>query len=291
MRKNILKISILVYISILNNEFLFSQNVLITEIMYRPSSLCCEYVEIYNNSGELLNIKNWKIGDLKSEEGIEFISEDFFFPAGNYAVIAEDSSFFDVFTTDVSKIIICDKLPALNNTGDLVILKNSTGKTIDSVFYFKEWGNETGRSIERKTLTGSSNDPLDWALSTDFSGGTPGRQNSIFFVSGNKNVNIELVPDPFSPDNDGFEDELCVKIELPFDRARLNLKIFDRYGRFIKTILNGYEIGQKFSVIWDGKNEDGHYVNTGIYILLLEVLNEKEKFFESYKKTVVVYNK
>ena len=290
MRKTILKTFFLICILIFTMKYLYSQDVLITEIMYRPSTFSCEYIELYNNSREIINLKNWKIGDMRNSTGVEFVHEDFFLPDKRYLVIAEDSSFFDIFSTEISRVIIFNKLPALNNDGDLIILKNSFDEMIDSVLYSDEWGSEVGRSLERKTIHGSSNDPSNWSLCADFSGGTPGKQNSMFFVSDKKNVNIELSPDPFSPDSDGFEDELHIKIELPFDRARTNIKIFDRYGRFINTLLNGYEIGQKFSFNWNGKSENGNLVKTGIYILLIEILSEKEKFFESYKKTVAVFN-
>jgi len=140
-------------------------------------------------------------------------------------------------------------------------------------------------------LTGSSNKPGIWGTCTEFSGGTPGSENSIIYNPEIQNVKIHLKPETFSPDNDGFEDNVEIDIEIPFDEARININIFDRYGRSIRTLLNSYNIGQRYSVYWDGKNNNGNFVNTGIYIILIEVLSEKEKYLKSFKETVAVYRK
>ena len=114
--------------------------------------------------------------------------------------------------------------------------------------------------------------------------------NSIIYDPGRREAELILVPDPFSPDGDGFEDDLKITIKIPFDRARVNLEVYDRYGRLISNLLNSYEIGQTFFLVWNGTNNNGIKLKTGIYIILLEILSEKEKYLKKIKKTVAVFN-
>ncbi|MFC1724693.1 lamin tail domain-containing protein [candidate division KSB1 bacterium] len=267
-----------------------AQNVIVNEIMYNPVSLSCEYIEIYNKNNIEINLKNWRIGDKNKPDGTVISSEDVFLYPQCYFVIVKDNTIFSVFNIEVEKVIMCPGLPALNNTGDLVIIKDGNHFTIDSVYYFSAWGGEKGRSLERKSFSGESNLLSNWGTCTGFSGGTPGEENSILYDPGLKESDLTFSPDPFSPDGDGFEDVLRIKISIPFDRARVNLEIYDRYGRLIANLLNSYEIGQNFSLEWNGKNKNGKVAATGIYVLLLEILNEKEKYIKRIKKTVVLYN-
>ncbi|MBK8722489.1 MAG: lamin tail domain-containing protein [Saprospiraceae bacterium] len=75
--------------------------------------------------------------------------------------------------------------PSLTNTGDKLILVDTTGKEIHSIQYSDAWYGSTlkkngGYSLELKNPDNicdlSSN---NWSGSNDFSGGTPGKANSI----------------------------------------------------------------------------------------------------------------
>ncbi|MFM6976512.1 MAG: lamin tail domain-containing protein [Sphingobacteriaceae bacterium] len=75
--------------------------------------------------------------------------------------------------------------PSLNNAGDMLTLKNDKGIIINKVNYTDSWykdgiKKQGGWTLElinpKATCTGIQN----WAASTDLSGGTPGKANSIY---------------------------------------------------------------------------------------------------------------
>jgi hypothetical protein len=75
--------------------------------------------------------------------------------------------------------------PTLNNDGDNITLRNPLYRTIDSVKYALDWyrdadKQEGGWSLEMIDPNNVCGEGENWAASEDPSGGTPGRQNSIF---------------------------------------------------------------------------------------------------------------
>jgi hypothetical protein len=84
----------------------------------------------------------------------------------------------------------------------------------------------------------NSNDPLNWSSSADKLGATPSKQNSIFSINLNKASKISVSPNPFSPDNDGFEDFTTINYNLTQIISQIRIKIFDSRGRLVRTLVN-----------------------------------------------------
>ena len=66
-------------------------------------------------------------------------------------------------------------------------------------------------------------------------------------------------PNPFNPST-------TVQFELP-QLSKVNLVIFDLLGRKVKTLVNKSVAPGKYEVQWDGRNEGGVPISSGIYIL------------------------
>jgi flagellar hook assembly protein FlgD len=65
------------------------------------------------------------------------------------------------------------------------------------------------------------------------------------------------------------------------------IKVFDSEGRPVKNILNNELIGNSGNSIWDGTTEDGLQLNTGMYIVWMEVFTE-DGIIEGFKQVVVL---
>jgi flagellar hook assembly protein FlgD len=98
-------------------------------------------------------------------------------------------------------------------------------------------------------------------------------------------------PNPFSPDNDGFEDFTVINYNLKQITAQVRIKIYDSQGRLVRTLLNNAASGSSGSVIFNGLNDAGHALRIGIYIIFLEALNENIGVLETMKTVVVVARK
>ncbi len=76
------------------------------------------------------------------------------------------------------------------------------------------------------------------------------------------------VPNPFNPTTQ-------IRFELPA-ATQVSLKVIDVSGRVVKTLLVGMESAGVKEVMWDGSNENGQSVASGIYFMHLEAGSESE---------------
>ena len=181
----------------------------------------------------------------------------------------------------------------LNNDGDDVLLLDHTGSVVDSVSYSPSWHSPgvvdaTGRSLERIRPRGRSNDARNWSTCARPVGGTPGRRNSIFADSFSSPGRLSFRPNPFSPDGDGFEDFTVIHYSLPFEVSSISIRIFDVNGRLIRRLANNELGGATGDVVWDGRDEEKEKARIGIYVVLLEAINQYNGVIVTSKRVVVL---
>ena len=73
-------------------------------------------------------------------------------------------------------------------------------------------------------------------------------------------------PNPFNP-------ETVIKYQLPID-SKVTIKIYDLLGNEIRTLVDGKQPAGSHSVVWDGKNNFGASVTSGIYFYQINANNE-----------------
>ncbi|MBL0741866.1 lamin tail domain-containing protein [Chryseolinea lacunae] len=157
------------------------KDLLISEIFADPSPKIrlpeAEYVEVYNRSGTPFSLKNWRLTDGSTAATLP----EFILLPGDFAVLTSASTGF----TEVHNALFIANFPTLNNGSDFVVLKDERGVTIDSVRYLADWFGDADKQqggwaleiIDPENLCGGAK---NWTASDDPSGGTPGRQNSVF---------------------------------------------------------------------------------------------------------------
>ncbi len=151
-------------------------DILVNEIMYAPVGDEPEWVELYNNSPDTINLKNWKISDSNVSTKTLISASDYFVAPNSYQVIAKDAN-FALLHPDI--IFIISNFSALNNTtSDAVVIYDRLTNTIDSLMYAPSWGGQNGKSLERIDFYESGTIASNWKTSLDLSGRTPGKINS-----------------------------------------------------------------------------------------------------------------
>jgi len=272
-------------------------DMVINEIMYDPGSENSEFIEFLNLSDDSVNVGGWEIVD---ENGNKFklSTTPLLVPANSFFLLAADSLVIYKYGLDESvlKSIVGVSSLGLVNTGELILLKDVKGNTIDSVLYSDKWQNDNfvstkNISLERINPNLGSNDASNWSSSVTSIGATPGEQNSIYTINTNTASNISVSPNPFSPDNDGFEDFTIINYKLTQATSQVQLKIFDNKGRLVRSLANNQASGSSGSIIFDGLDVDGQTLRIGIYIIFLEAINEGSGVIETMKTVVVVARK
>ncbi len=276
----------------------YSKNqIIINEIMFDPDADNAEFIELYNNTDDFIELGGFGMFDDKNYN--EQVSPYLYSLAPNeYFIIASDSSFFAQYPlVDEGKVnIVNGSNLGLSNDEDIISIKDFFGNTIDSLNYKTDWHNPNilntkNRSLERLNPDLLTNDASNWSTSVKPAGATPGEQNSIFVEQLISESNISISPNPFSPDNDGFEDFTSINYSLSKPIAQVRIKIFDSKGRLVRTLSNNQSIGSNGSIIFDGLNDNGNPLKLGIYIVYMEVVDAQNGSTESFKEAIVVARK
>jgi hypothetical protein len=147
-------------------------DVKINEIMYNPnteqgSDSNMEWIELYNNDVEAVNISGWTIDNNP-------ISDKVMEP-GDYVVLARNKTAFEAYYGVLPCSVIATTFVLNNDPGDTIVLSNSTGAEVDNLTYNASWGaNGNGKTLERNVA--------GWLVDSLPDGGTPCKLNSVKFV-------------------------------------------------------------------------------------------------------------
>ncbi|MCP5045951.1 MAG: MBL fold metallo-hydrolase [bacterium] len=145
-----------------------------------------EWIELYNNSPVMVDVSGWKITDNNGSGSSFVIPAGSTIESGTFFTIANDSTGFDdLYGYDAD---VYGDLPALNNSGEAIILYNKTGTEMDAVAMEggstggtpTGWGSttapsaSTGDTIVRSDETDDNDTYSDWT--TDTNNGYPQTQ-------------------------------------------------------------------------------------------------------------------
>ncbi len=172
--------------SLTSTDFLYfvplpvsKKDIIISEFMADPSPVVglpeSEFVELFNRSSNPVDLQGWKLSDGTTTA----VLPSFILMPASRCVIAPTST-ASLFSSAISG----SNFPSLNNSGDNIILKNSSGWLIDSITYSPTWYHsdekkDGGWSLEIVDPENLCEEEGNWTASENAQGGTPGFQNSV----------------------------------------------------------------------------------------------------------------
>ncbi|MFH1700957.1 MAG: gliding motility-associated C-terminal domain-containing protein [Candidatus Zixiibacteriota bacterium] len=268
---------VLMLISVMSSPNILGE-VRINEFLANPSGdLESEWIELYFGADTTIDLSKYAIGD---NLGWANISDTGIFISGSaYIIVAQNKSSFLNYYYDFEGIVIePEGWKILNNSGgDKIRLGIIDSPPLDS-FYYEEVFPEN-RSWERYVdAMGESY----WGQSYDKTGSSPGRANS-FVPFRPDGIEIEITPDPFSPNGDGFEDNAFITYDIP-PGSSFDLFIYDISGRKLRTLFESSETipGE---IEWDGTDDNNQMLAVGIYILYARIQGDED---HEQKRTIVI---
>lgn len=260
-------------------------SVAINEVLFNPAPGGVDYVEIFNGSGNIINVKDCYIASRSDNGNIgpaKQISTNhrLIFP-GEYLVITEDPLAVQqqYLAKDPSVFATITTLPSLpDDKGNLVLL-NTQGQIIDELSYDAHWhfkliNNQEGVSLERISYQQPTQNPANWHSAATTAGyGTPGYTNSQYRSDTSFTGTISITPPLFSPDNDGLDDVLTIAYQFPEPGYVCNITVFDATGRPVGYIARNALCGRQGYFRWDGLNDKNGRLPIGVYVIYTEVFN------------------
>jgi len=281
-------------------EEVFANEIVINEVLYDPKDNGVDYIELYNRSLKVFDLKNLNLANRDTINNtlidIKSVSEEGYllFP-GDYVVLSTNSVKVKTqyFTSNPNAFIEMSSFPSFNNDGGVVIILKKNNDIVDEMKYnpsmqFPLLNSVDGVSLERINYDRPSADITNWNSAAENAGfGTPAYKNSQY-SKGEQNENpISIEPEVFSPDNDGINDVVNISFIFGTSNYVANVTIYDANGRLIKKLIKNELLGTSGAFSWNGVNDDNEKAKIGIYIIHFEVFDLEGKV-KHYKKTCVL---
>ena len=276
-----------------------SLDVIINELLFNPPTGGNEYVELYNRSDKVIDLRYLSVTSRRPSDGsfnkpYPLTSLPLFLQPGEYVVVTKSQDLVCSFFTcrEESFFVEPEGMPSIANTGGcVVILNNVTGEIVDQFYYTESMhskgiSNKKGVALERVRFEVASDYPENWLSATTQSGyGTPGyvnsqhQEGSSIPVIENNNIRIEYP----SVTGDSY------RIHYQLDQAGYNCRLFiyDSLGRMVCKLIDNELLNAQGTIYWNGQGDSNRKLNAGVCIVYMEVFNTSGDV-RQLKKPVVI---
>jgi hypothetical protein len=278
-------------------------DILFNEILFNPLPGDPDYLELYNRSEKIIDVSRLQIvsqNDITGDksEAVPLCDESkCLLPGWYYAITTNPKRISErYFSADPQNLFETGSMPSMSVDKGHLILYNRELEKIDELMYdddmhYSLLSTHEGVALEKTNPDSRSEERANWHSATQSSGwGTPGAQNSVFDEMTTVSEEVVLSSSKITPDNDGNEDFLSIRMKLSGNGNVISVMVFDETGSFIRKLASNLYAGTEASLIWDGTADDGSPVSTGIYIVLITRYNDSGKTSKWKKVCTVIRN-
>lgn len=266
-------------------EFVLAEKVkanelVLNEVLFNQPVGGVDFVEIYNATDKFVNLQNWKLGNVEDGEirNLKLITDE---------ILIIEPQGYRVFTENIeqlkrqysqgadSNFVKINDLPTYNDGEGTVVLMDDSGN-YERLDYHKDWhfaliDDQNGVSLERINPEDPTNDRHNWHSAAAPQFGTPGYRNSQFLGKIQNTANCMEVENPlFTPDGDGFQDFMLLRLKCLPAGAVGNIRVFDLAGIEIKRLAQNQTLSTETAIRWDGTDESGQKARVGYYLVHIQ---------------------
>jgi hypothetical protein len=276
-----------------------SQAVVINEILFNPKPDGYDYIELYNRSNHIIDVKQLRIAGRNATGQFTAITqlsaEPFLLFPGEYHVFTENSAWLQQQYLVKNKAVMSQvaSLPSMPDDKGILVLLNAQGAVVDELHYEEKWhfalvNNKEGVALERINYNQPTQDPANWTSAASTAGfGTPGYQNSQLMADVQASGQVTIEPPVFSPDNDGYNDYAAIAYTLNEPGYVANIRIFDAAGRRVRYLAQNATLALNGQFRWDGLDDNRNKLPVGNYIVVTELFNLQGKT-KKFKQVVTL---
>jgi len=258
-----------------------------------------DYLELYNRSNKIIDLKDLKVGyggDTLPQKAIFACSKGRQMPPESYIVLCRQkaTTIEQYICRDENALIECDSLPDFAIAQGIIHITDRSLRPIDRLNYSDEMHYDKllstkGVALERLYADRPTQDENNWRSAAESAGyGTPGYQNS---QSGNalETDGFEVIPEVFSPNNDGLEDYCEIICKLTEAENQMNIVLYNNRGYLVKHLANNILCGSEAWFRWDGTDDNEQPAPAGMYVAQIECWNLHSGKRTRKRKVVSIY--
>ena len=261
-------------------------DIVINEILFNPLENGVEFVEIYNRSHKIIDLRTLRLsnfrnnGDMDTGRVVSPLGKQLF-PQQYMVLTTKPEVVQNQYHCPKPENFICmNSLPNYANTRGTVILLRDIDLEVIDLFTYNEkmhyplLRSYKGVSLERIHFDRKTQDEFNWHSAASTAGyATPGDKNSAFSENITQTSHFEVYPETFSPDGDGYNDNLNIAYSFPQAGYRASIYIYNVAGKRLRTLINNQLLETEGYFTWDGIIDGGIKASIGTYIILIEYWN------------------
>jgi hypothetical protein len=266
----------------------------ITEIMYHPDDWNgvdgddFEFIEIKNTGRYLIDLSGVSF---TSGISFSFLNGETISP-GQFIVLATDE---EAFTARYGSAPYATFEGKLDNAGERVTLSDSLGRQIFTVDYNDKYPWPTaadgeGYSLVPKfsNINANPDDAANWRASR-YRGGSPGVDDSLAVNPTSVETIGESGPARFYLSHNypnPFNSSTSIRYTLP-EKSDVRMDVYNTKGQLVKSLLNVTQQPGEYVFFWDGRDDLGNDVPSGIYFYRVTMSNQGRQIEKANKMVLI----
>lgn len=276
-------------------------DVLLSEILSNPRTGGVDFVEIYNNTNQIIDLKDLQLANADASgnpASIKNIStSSVYVLPKTYWVLTTNPTIIEQHyeVKFPNQFVQVSSFPSFNNDkGTVILLKGKEELerfAYNESMHIKLLRDGDGVSLERVSFladVSTANNFKSAAQSVGFA--TPTYRNSQEEDLNTIKNKVSLTSKTFSPDEDGFEDLLQINYEFVNNGNLATINVYSDKGVLVRKLQRNTSIATAGSFVWDGLNDAGQRCKVGIYLIKFDTFTLTGKM-ESFKHTCVLATK
>jgi hypothetical protein len=255
--------------------------ILFNELMPDPAEGQIEYIELYNNSGKVIDLSRFYLAGGSTAQATAITGRHRQLLPGRYIALTTGSEKFleNFHCSDDAALFRADRIPSLPNDGGSLILYDKSLSIIDRVNYSPAMhmpflSGTKGVALEKVSPALPSDVAGNWrSASESCNWGSPGAPNSVMIEQPGEATGLTLSSGRVSPDGDGFEDLLLLSLFPGGEDNIITVTVINDRGYPVRRLAERVAAGAGTSLTWDGLSDQGGRLPAGLYIIMAESYN------------------
>lgn len=273
--------------------------ILFNEILFDPLPSCVDYLELYNSSEKIVDLSQLFLAGSDTYKSTAISVSQLprqLLPGRLVALTTDKNAVTDNYPcSEKHDVYEVRSLPSMPDDEGTVIILDRALNMLDRLDYSSSMHLDfldikEGISLEKVGPGLSSGFPYNWHSASEVClWGTPGAPNSVLVNEAPEGQGLNLSSERISPDGDGFEDALSVRVVPGGSDNVVTVTVFNSRGYPVRRLAERLVAGDEALIVWDGTGDGGGRLSAGLYMIIAESYNSRGQTWRRKEVCALLY--